>query len=113
MTDDEREALAQSVENMMGYSGGKPVSGRKLAAQLRADGERIRALEAGFTPQTAAAFLVDEVLEKADPEAAAHRRRMIAAGMSVKVPHLTRWVRWALINAVLRGLAKRAGGEGE
>lgn len=38
MDDDKRERLAHSVE--------KPVNGRKIAAQLRADGERIKALEA-------------------------------------------------------------------
>lgn len=50
MDDDERERLAHSVENMMGYSGGKPVNGRKIAAQLRADGERIKVLEAALRP---------------------------------------------------------------
>lgn len=62
-----------------------------------------------LTPQIAAQYLVDEVLQKPCVKAAKTRERMIRAGMKVKVPHLTRWVRWALINAVLHDLAQHTG----
>lgn len=113
MSEDEREALARWLDRGTGSESEKRRQAARAAAQLRADGERIKALEARLTPQAAAKLLVGEVLQKASPEAAAHRHRMIAAGRKVKVPHLTQWVRWALINAALRDLAQSAGGEGE
>lgn len=49
MTDDEREKLANILEGGAGYSAGKPAPLAQAAAQLRADGERIKALEEALT----------------------------------------------------------------
>lgn len=45
MTDDEREKLANILEGGAGYSAGKPAPLAQAAAQLRADGAQIKALE--------------------------------------------------------------------
>lgn len=49
MTEDERERLARILEGGAGYSAGKPAPLALAAAQLRADGERIKALEEALT----------------------------------------------------------------
>lgn len=59
-----------------------------------------------LTPQEAAQIIIDEVLQKPCPKAAYLRREMLLAVMKPRVPHLTRWVRWALVNAAIRALAK-------
>lgn len=48
MTDDEREALAVWLERGTGSDAEKRRQARRVAAQLRTDGERIKALEAAL-----------------------------------------------------------------
>lgn len=48
MTDDDREWIAEALENEWGREAWMPEHGLKLAAMIRADGKRIKALEAGI-----------------------------------------------------------------
>ena len=60
-----------------------------------------------ITPQDAAKVIEREIIQKPCKNAAALRGRLIDAGLKcVKVPHLTRWVRWAVFRAMISELTK-------